>query len=178
MDFIVLFAAGTFWFWLLLITSFILISLAVEYDHGIKAFLVMFVTLLIFHFANDSLIFKWIAENPGHLIAYLLGYLVIGTFWTYIKWYLFVLKRKEEEIERQNSGYSNINHAPNVQVYKNKIIRWMVYWPFSAIITTLNDPLKRLFEVIFSWISSSLQSISDKMWSSIKKHEEILKEKK
>ena len=182
MDLIILFAAGTFWFWLLLIISFILISLAVEFDHGIKAFLVLFGTLLVFHFANDSHVFRWIAENPGHLIAYLLGYFAIGTFWTYVKWYFFVLKKKEEaEKQLDDLKTSNLNlyndqkkwiqKAPEVKVYKRKIIRWMAYWPFSAAWTILNDPLKRIFEWIFKRISTSLQTMSNKMFSSFNQEE-------
>jgi hypothetical protein len=44
---------------------------------------------------------------------------------------------------------------------KSRITAWMAYWPCSAIGTLLNDPVRRLFNFLFSQFKALYQKLSD-----------------
>lgn len=58
----------------------------------------------------------------------------------------------------------------NPQASNNKalITTWITHWPVSMIWTLINDPIKKLINHIFEFIKSAFQSISDKMFKSLK----------
>ncbi len=63
-------------------------------------------------------------------------------------------------------GFLNINGGlpPMVRFNKTKILTWMIYWPWSAIWTVINDPIKRIFKFIYNVVQDYLQSISNRIF--------------
>ena len=53
---------------------------------------------------------------------------------------------------------------PEPEQFKNRIISWIVYWPPSLFWTLLNDPLRRIGQLIYEAVTKSLKSISDSAW--------------
>jgi hypothetical protein len=58
--------------------------------------------------------------------------------------------------------------APLARTNKSRIMMWMGYWPFSALWTMIDEPIKKAFRAIYNYISSTLQRISDDAFANIK----------
>jgi hypothetical protein len=72
---------------------------------------------------------------------------------------------------RYSSAYSRVfsnnplSERPKASNNKQRIVLWMSLWPCSVVGTLLNDPVRRLFDAIFSWVKSLYQKMSDAMFS-------------
>ena len=87
---------GGLLFWIFAgILATILIT-CVEMEKGSMATLAMVAFGLIFIVWGDVSIFGWIAANTVDFLLYLVGYFVVGTGWTLMKWYFYLIGRKEE----------------------------------------------------------------------------------
>ena len=53
---------------------------------------------------------------------------------------------------------------PEPEQFKNRIISWIVYWPPSLFWTLLNDPFRRIGQLIYEAVTKSLKGISDSAW--------------
>lgn len=51
---------------------------------------------------------------------------------------------------------------PSASENKERIIRWMSFWPWSLTWTLINEPIKKAFRAIYRRIQKLLQSIADK----------------
>jgi hypothetical protein len=56
---------------------------------------------------------------------------------------------------------------PKAGDHKGRIMCWMCYWPWSAVWTLINDPVKRLFKQIYLQIQGLLQSISNRAFRGV-----------
>ena len=63
--------------------------------------------------------------------------------------------------------------APRARDYKSSILLWMSFWPLSALWTALDDLIKELFENIYQYLSSILQSIADRAFAGIIQSQEL-----
>lgn len=81
----------------------------------------------------------------------------------------------------QNSAKTNkLIHTDEITIHKYEIVNpqannnkalittWITHWPISLVWTLINDPIKKLINHIFDFIKSAFQSISDKMFKSLK----------
>lgn len=76
----------------------------------------------------------------------------------------------EEYLGRQSSyrgiyGDNPMNLRPRAAKNKARIVSWMSLWPCSLIGTLLNDPVKRLFNLIFNWFKGLYQKMADKLFA-------------
>ncbi len=71
---------------------------------------------------------------------------------------------------RDNTGYSFVKSVfggvitlerPRAAKNKSRITAWMAYWPCSALGTLLNDPVRRLFNFLFSQFKALYQKMAD-----------------
>lgn len=137
-------------------------------------------------------IIDYVRAHPSHICYGAIGYFVFGTIWAITKWWFFVraerrkydafksdfLRKHEitgdvipddlkerfsEEFPRY--GSSRIEVHPQVTEHKARIYMWLSYWPFSALWTLINDPVRRVFTEIYSHIRATLQRISDAAWA-------------
>lgn len=58
--------------------------------------------------------------------------------------------------------------VPLVRENKERVMLWMVYWPWSALWTIINDPIKRLFRHIFNMIQDALQVVANRVFADVK----------
>lgn len=66
---------------------------------------------------------------------------------------------------------------PLASEHKSKIIAWMCFWPFSLLGTFINDPIRRLFNFLFSYFKAAYQKLSDKMFEGLaEKDKEVVEE--
>jgi len=173
-----LLAFGSIWFWVFFSAIFIIMLYYVEEMNGVGATLTATITIILLYFLGNrghiSSASKAIADNPGTTFLCLSGYFVAGTVWGILKWYLFLIGKRDEAIEAvKNKAYrSGVPFAkaeeaygskilpPKASEHKSAIIVWMVYWPFSVPWTIINDPIKRIFRYIFNRISDFLEKMS------------------
>lgn len=58
-----------------------------------------------------------------------------------------------------------MNTRPRAINNKARIVSWMSLWPCSFIGTVLNDPVRRLFNFLFSWFKGLYQKMADAMFA-------------
>jgi hypothetical protein len=195
------FIIGSFWFWLLFISSFVLMVMFVEvWDRPFSAGLTAFVTLALLDLLGDLNLIEWILANPLLLILAIVGYFITGTCWSFVKWYIFVRDRKEavEDFRHKfkkkyklmsnkpipenklNDWYKAINNysehiygafrsleVPVAREYKERILVWATYWPWSMAFSLMADLVRQLFTIIYAKMSNTYQKISNTIFGDI-----------
>lgn len=133
----------------------------------------------------------WAIAHPWTLALAVVGWFVAGTAWAIAKWALYAasisrryrlarsrfldlgydsvpgphdpgLGRWGDELNRV--GLSRSDVPPNVKKSKARILTWMIWWPWSAAWTIINDPVTRIFKTIYYRIARRLQRLSDAMF--------------
>ena len=72
-----------------------------------------------------------------------------------------------------NSGYYVLNRQnisikpPRPNDHKSTILTWMTFWPASLAWTMLNDPVRAAFRHIYTWLSRTLQDISNRAFAEV-----------
>lgn len=74
---------------------------------------------------------------------------------------------RTEHYSHCKQDVQTVSLIPSATEYKAKIVGWMVFWPWSAMWTLLNDPLRRIFNHIFKVLKSTYQKISEKVFGNI-----------
>jgi len=178
---------GTFWFWVVIVTAFIVITALEEHEQGIFALIALMVTLVTLNLSMP--VFRTLIFNPKRTILLIAAYFVVGAVWGFVKWFLYVTR----ELERYNEakatilykhkasaltqdtarelkeyisdyGMNQIELNPQVREHKSDIMRWMIYWPFSGLWTLVNDPVRRAFRFIYTKMQATMQAVSDRMF--------------
>jgi len=170
-----IFIFGTLWFWLLitvtggLILFFLETALLDDHDTGggFKVTLVLIGAGLLYYFWGSkediTSIFTYIKENPGNVLVLFGGYLVAGVVWAIVKWYFFLLNKKEY-YKRSNIPFHRVS-IPKASNNKSRIISWMMYWPFSGLWTLINEPIKKAFQLIYRNIEGFFDRMSEKIFA-------------
>lgn len=171
-----LFIVGTLWFWLLVLTVCITLMVAVEYNRPGQATLSVLGALFLLGTLGDFNFFKAIAHHPLVALEGTIAYVLAGMLWSIAKWWFHVRAARERFDEAKKSWF-NLNAAdfksennefkryakekliPSVQKEKGRIVTWMVYWPWSAAWTIVNDPVKRTFTIVYNQIKSVFEII-------------------
>lgn len=60
---------------------------------------------------------------------------------------------------------------PMARRCKGQITAWMTYWPWSALWTLINDPVRRTFCWVYEQLSGTLQAISDRAFQGMEDDE-------
>ncbi len=163
-----LFALGTLWFWILIIASIIGIVALVENEKNFWADVVFFLTITLLYkmgcSESISSIGSWIIHNPVNTILIFLGYLILGTLYSLLKWAIFMVEVKKEHIRKGRTYYPE-NYTPSE--HKAKITHWMIYWPISGLWTLMSNPVAKAFNRIFEEFEGVYQKITDKIMKEI-----------
>lgn len=91
---------GSFWFWAAIAIPAVLLIAFVENEKGVSAFFTMVATVAVFVAFGDKHwlggVLPWIMHNPLHLLAYVAGYVLAGIAWGFAKWFLYLLRKRDE----------------------------------------------------------------------------------
>lgn len=160
---------GTIWFWILcsIVGIIIVASTEVKEDNswGIISIIIFSVLLYFGNSADFKMAFHYVADNPFTIIGLFLAYLVLGTIWSFIKWFMHLKTLKAKHAN--NDGKIDRYYKSDFKAKDNKgrIINWMIWWPLSGVWTIINDPVVKSFKYIFNSLESKFQAISDKITS-------------
>lgn len=162
------------WFWVLFGIWALILFVSVEMDKPGSATLASLVFLGVFGFfgalPGGSTLLAFVTANPVAIVLCVVGFFVLGTIWSVVKWWFYVRRLAEKrraQIESGNrNGYNRI-YKPKVSENKSRIMTWMCFWPFSFIWTMIDDPVRRVFKAIFEAIKGTLQRIADKAFEGL-----------
>lgn len=76
----------------------------------------------------------------------------------------------EWPFEATNYGSNRLyrlRQRPSVRANKYRILTWMMFWPWSATWTIINDPVKKLFKEIFNRIKSVYENVANNIYKDI-----------
>jgi hypothetical protein len=76
------------------------------------------------------------------------------------------VKKAWQRYVRDHCQWKKIT-KPLASRYKGQIITWMTYWPWSALWTLINDPVRRFFRWAYEQLSGTLQAISNRAFQDI-----------
>lgn len=182
-----------FWWWILFAGFVIADILFLEYDNGRGATFSLFVFAAAMFFLGDWNPFPWMIANPLWTVGVVLGYFVAGSIWSMVKWYFHCLNVRDDFKEFKDEFFTkhgitgekipmtlkkewehDIIYTKfrkgvplNFMDYKGTILTWMTHWPFSAVWTLLNDPIRRIFLSIYKHLGGILQSISNRCFATV-----------
>ena len=169
-------AVGTIGFYVLIAIAAILMSELLDTEHPATATFVACVTVAALAILGNFNPLPWLSANPMTAAAYLVAFFAVGTLWGVAKWYFYLRnsRRKMEEIIAEYPSYdkNDLERAfyrrglptkfpPMVGDHKTRILGWMMLWPASMLWTLLNDPVRYIFEEIYSRLGGMMQSISN-----------------
>ena len=156
---------GSFWFWVLFAAASVCVLIAAEKGSGLGATITMVVTIaLLFLFGNGVSLgnfFQYCLTHPLVTVTAMAGYFILGVCWAVLKWYFFLIKQRDETY-KDRPMYVVV---PKVAEYKSEITVWMVYWPYSAVWTLLDVPIKRAYLFVYHRIAGELQKMADKIYA-------------
>lgn len=183
--------SGAFWFWALCAATVILLIIFSETAHVGFATLTMIATFALLAFFGDFNLLVAVREHPIVSSLASVGYVVCGVVWSFAKWGSYVRSRlrKLEEVRRHflrdrgkpehgsvpedlRTDWRRHCHSyrittPVAEEHKDRILGWLMYWPFSLVWTVINDPLKRLFQEIFHAIRAQYQRMADRIYRNV-----------
>ncbi len=96
-------AFGTIWFWALILSEVIFLSVVTELEHEGKAIASTLVVFGVLFWANTDW-FNWIIKHPLWVLSGITAYFVCGTIWSFIK-FLFFTRRIKNEYEEAKSDF-------------------------------------------------------------------------
>jgi hypothetical protein len=174
-----------------MILGFIAITYLIESNeaNGWAALFICVVigAVLYFFGAKDFIVKMWdyVAANPMLIIGFILGYFVIGTLWSLTKWYFFLkrrqkksnwpTKRVEEKMSKdsfQPVPYKIVSMPLRAQDHRSTIMMWMTWWPFSALWTIVDDPVRKAFSWIFDHIEATFDRVAQRVFDGTEKKNE------
>lgn len=187
-------AAGSFWFWLVLIAIGIALVALVENEKGTWATFTAIGTVLLLNYAWKVPVFKVAVQHPFALLAWVGVYYAAGAVWGMVKWASFVHNKvglyndykadflKNEGVteltpalaaklqERIGSRYNSSgisSTVPTASEHKSDIVRWMTYWPFSIIGTFLSDFVVKLWNHIYTYMAKTYDRIAARLFKGV-----------
>jgi len=171
------------------IAAFVLAEIIfVACEKAYASFITLLVAVGLFVWLGDPAIKQWFTD-PWHVASLLGGYAAVGVLWGVMKWTLFVWARLDKlkavrqrwiadegrlpTTEKEKMAYKLAVKdvfgyeapKPDPAKHKGRIIYWMSYWPFSAIWTLINDPIRRFYDFLYRRITNTLNGISDRMFA-------------
>lgn len=95
------FAFGGAWYFLFSGLWLILLFYWVEHDHMILSGLNIVLYILFLNFIVKKSVIDSFLENPGRSFLIVLGYIILGFVWSFIKWWLFVNRKAIQYKEKR-----------------------------------------------------------------------------
>lgn len=186
-----LIAIGSFGFWLFLAAFTILFWICIETESPRWATTSMIGAFVALAYLGDFNLITFAKMHPLGFLGMVAAYLFGGVVYSIIKWWRYckLAARKYRELETNwaEAGHLNLpltsvqkksffeysweakelSSRPKARKNKSRILTWMIYWPFSATWTLINDPIVRFFKEAFARLSNVFDKISARAYKGI-----------
>jgi hypothetical protein len=183
-----LLAFGGVAFWILIGFVFLLNFYFIEAEKTFWATVTLVGTFAALALLGDFNLWHVVRENPMEALYSGIGYFLLGAGWSLGKWWFHVkdMYRQYSEAraefmvvngktaadqmdqtmkDKWKLNYSAQHYAkPKVRQNKSRITLWMMYWPWSAVWTVINDPVRKIFAAIFHELQGLYQKIADSVY--------------
>jgi hypothetical protein len=176
MDFLVF---GSIWSIIVLFAVIFCSIYYVEDEHnssGVGVAIVLIAYLVANYFLGNKAMLVdglvWIKENPFQIIMIVLGYFLLGLFWSIAKWYFYVSSKLERDKEHHEEYHPKEEFKPaKIQFRDNKdlIGMWIGYWPFSVIWNISYRPFKRITIFLRNRFEKTYEAITNSLFNSYTK---------
>lgn len=181
MDLIVMFLAFSVWGWIGFIAFSFFVIVALEWESGVWAAGVLITAVAMLWFFSGagiptlSDLFHWLDVNWLRVMVYACVYVGIGIGWGIVKW-LFYLHNVADDIKDYAHRYgTTLSPTESKRKWdvrtdpkdnKSRITMWMLYWPWSALWTLTNDPIRRFFNMVYRLLTNTYQKMADWVYRS------------
>lgn len=172
---------GSVWFWIvcgLALCSIVWFLESALYDEykdnggGLQVtFLLIGLAVAYYFFGSKEQVvsvLEYVRDHPFKLFGWIALYLFLGVIWAFVKWYFFLHKRKDIQMEDNKHRTDKTLKIPTAADNKYRILTWMNYWVFSVIWTVLDEPVKRFFNFIFKRLESWFDKVSKSVFNEVK----------
>ena len=165
-DLVMAFVAGLVW-WEIIIFLVLIGGLGFSlYEESSIGFAVAFGLFLIINWTGTGAL--WTTITLSSLLYYFGVYLIAGIGWSFYKWRLFV----KEKIAYYNDMNKNGNYTKSDIKEKilssksyDKIVYWIMLWPFSSIGYLINDFIYDTVRKIVAKLYAVYDRITDSLLS-------------
>ena len=187
------FAVGGIAFYALLAFFVVALLTSVNYDSGWWSTFITVGFFIALYFAIGFNVVTWTWVHPLLALQYVVEFLVCGVVWACVKMYFHALAMRDiarqvkvqflneyglttitedkkarfiTEVKR-HPKYTDSFYPPRVLDHKADWLMWATYWPFSLVWTLIDQPLKKLWRLIYSYIGNLMQTIVNKMFEKV-----------
>jgi hypothetical protein len=176
--------SGTIGFVIFTILFLVFIIAALEVDTytekdkggGFLATVIVIGAFVCYYFFGSSQqihdLFFYFKAHIGIAIGFFLLYFVFGVVWSFFKWFFFLRRRRDNllNIHRVKANGLNIDDIPLAKDNTNRLASWITYWPFSAIWTLLNDPVRKFVRFLVETFGGFYDRMSQSAFEGHVKH--------
>ena len=188
---------GSLLFWAALAVWLVAVWALTEKEHGFLGLLSTVAYCLVLQFVFKVDVAGWLLAHPVPIIIFACIYFFVGAGWSFWRWYLFVKDQLEPYVQMKtdwlvSKGETTFHTIPDhlkdewakyvendwyrkekcqtplVRDHKSKIMRWIGYWPISAISWAFNDMIRRFVKMIYNRIHDWLQSVANRVFATVK----------
>ncbi len=183
------------WFWALAAVVILAAIISVENEKFTVTTPVVVVGIAALIWLSKFDVFGWARHNLGTIATAVAIYLAVGVVYGVIRYMFYVHKIADRLAEFANDYGYNVaaltksqassfanreglrNFPLKVADSKGRITFWMIYWPFSAPWTLINEPVTRFFNFAYGRIAGLLQGVANRAFRNVTIVEDEPKEK-
>ena len=136
----------------------------VEFEKSGFAFLTVIVGLALLQVFGGVDVTGTILRDPLSLILWVAAYLLVGIGYSLLRWNWYCSAWRRD-YDATDPGYQKDilwKNQPAAASSKNRIITWMMFWPWSAFWWFLSDFITEVFERIYRSFSSVYERIAQR----------------
>ncbi|MFM2374020.1 MAG: hypothetical protein RLZZ234_15 [Candidatus Parcubacteria bacterium] len=151
-----------FWPALIVLVEMCALTAFVAHDRGGFATISVIVTLVLLQWLGYPVIsFVW--QNPLTVVVWVLGYLALGISYSFFKWDRTVAKWRREYDESPKSKQDHMwSRRPVASARKDRILGWMMFWPWSFFWWVVADFVKELFLSIYKHLGGLYDKVTSR----------------
>jgi hypothetical protein len=184
-EFLAALGALGLWFWALAAVVILAAVISVENEKFTVTTPVVVVGIAALIWLSKFDVFGWARHNMGTIAIAIAVYLSVGVLYGVVRYMFYVhkvadkldtyahrygyntkaLTKKQASDFALNAGLRNF--PMKVADSKGRITFWMIYWPFSAPWTLINEPVTRFFNFAYGRIAGLLQGIANRAFRGV-----------
>ncbi len=154
------------WLWLLAVSILCIVDVVLcENDaFGWATALLIGGVGLVAWLGGDVNVLSWTWANLAGLVKLFIGYLLVGSLWSIVKWYFYLLKIRDRV--KESSHDKNTRPVDTYARYNmDKLIGWIGHWPFSMIGSLFGDVLTRIVTSIYRVLSGLYDRVANSVFA-------------